>query len=316
MRFTWRFVDWRLFSTVFRLRGDFFNIFFIYFFKILSQVSFFIMNAFFKLYATHRTRDYCSVIVGFLSLLVCASSCTMTKPSTYFKAITRDTTISEIAAQPKMLAIKEGDVLTITISSLNATEDAIYNPRPNSVNSDPVSVGANAGFQVGADGNIFVHNLGKVKVLGLTRQQLKELLEKQLLPYLKDPLVTVQFANHHVIVLGEITKPQQFPISGEQLTILDLLANSGITTQVTKLSSVLVIRENNNQKEFRHVNLEDHSIFSSPYYYLQPNDVVVLAQDEKILQQQLRKEGYRQYASIIFQAISVAIIIYQAFFRN
>lgn len=99
---------------------------------------------------------------------------------------------------------------------------------------------------------------------------------------------------------------------GEPLTIVDLLAQSGVITPITKLNDVLVIRETDNVKEFRHV--EDHSIFSSPYYYLQPNDVVVVNQDEKIVRQRLRQESYRQSYSIIFQALSTVIIIYQAFF--
>ena len=78
----------------------------------------------------------------------------------------------------------------------------------------------------------------------------------------------------------------------------------------------MIIREKANAKEFRHVNLEDISIFTSPFYYLQPNDVVVLNQDEKIVKQQLRRDRYQQYSAIVFQTLSVAIIIYQAFFRK
>lgn len=101
--------------------------------------------------------------------------------------------------------------MAISISSLSISEDLIYNQRPGS--------GANGnstanGFHVGTDGNIFIHNLGKVKAAGMTRDELKYSLEKALSPFLKDPLVTVLFSNHHVTILGEITNPQPVPLSG------------------------------------------------------------------------------------------------------
>jgi polysaccharide export outer membrane protein len=78
----------------------------------------------------------------------------------------------------------------------------------------------------------------------------------------------------------------------------------------------MVIREKDNTKQFRHVNLEDHSIFTSPYYYLQPNDILVLNQDESIVKEQMRRDRYQQFSTIIFQTLSIAIIIYQVFFRR
>jgi len=158
--------------------------------------------------------------------------------------------------------------------------------------------------------------LGKVKAAGLTRKQLKSLLEKELIPYLKDPIVAISFSNHHVTVMGEIGVQHVLPVLNESISIVDVMAQSGNLTALTKLSDVMIIRENENNRLFKHINLEDNSIFTSPYYYLQPNDIVVLSQDEKIIKQQLKKDKYQQYSGVFLQAVSLALIVYQVFFRK
>ena len=58
------------------------------------------------------------------------------------------------------------------------------------------------------------------------------------------------------------------------MTILDALALSGDIGEKGKMENVLVIREENDTKVFKRLNLQKDSIFYSPYYYLQPNDIV------------------------------------------
>lgn len=275
------------------------------------------MTNFFKSDRTHfLSSPWC---FSFLFLLLAAlflSSCTITKPGNYFKNITRDTTINLAVQEAGELKIKKGDVLSISISSLNREEDAIYNLEPNSMEIKDAGAVGNIGFLVDSDGYIFLHKLGKVKAEGLTRKELKANMEKALEPYLKDPIVTMNFGNHHVTVIGEIGKPQILQLTEDNISIIDVLAQSGSITPVSQLSQVMVIREKGNAKEFKHINLEDHSIFNSPYYYLQPNDIVVVGQNEKIVRQQQRRELYQQYSSVIFQSVSIAILIYQVFIRK
>ena len=252
----------------------------------------------------------------FTSLLICTcfvcmfSSCLISKPGNYFNSITRDTTINNTTPLPGELKIKTGDILSISISSLSKLEDELFSLKPSTLNS------VAEGYPVDEEGNIHLHKLGKLKVAGLTRKELKILLEKELQPYLKDPIIAVSFSNHHIILIGEISEQKIVPVLNENISITDALAQSGNITTLTKLSDVLIIRENGNSKIFKHVNLENNSIFSSPYYYLQPNDVVVLNQDEKIVKQQLKRDKYQQYSAVILQSISVALIIYQVFIRR
>lgn len=255
-----------------------------------------------------------SGLVGLLCLFtafIFLFSCTVPRSAGYFKNLSRDTVISTSAIVNEEMKIKKGDVLSIAVSSLNKLEDEIYNLRV--IESVAAS---GAGYQVDNAGEIYMHNVGKVKADGLTRKQLKLILEEKLTPFLKDVVVLINFENHHVTVIGEIGKPQVLAMPEEKVSIIDVLAQSGNATVNSQISNILVIRERDNAKELKHVNLEDNSIFNSPFYYLQPNDIVVLNADENKLKREIKRQNYQQVSAIVLQTITIGLIIYQTFFKK
>lgn len=248
----------------------------------------------------------------FFVSIFCFSSCKTIRPSSYFYNISRDTTISGTKQQSVPLQIKNGDGLSINISSLNKEEDITYAAGVSSIATGTGGSSA-PGFKVNNTGEIFIHKLGKIQVAGLTRDELKLKLENALLPYLKDPIVTVNFTNHHVTLIGEVGSSKLLDMPDEKITIIDAMAQSGNVTSASQLTNVMIIREHENSKDFRHVNLEDHSIFTSPYYYLQPNDVVVVNPNyEKVFRQE-RRDRYQQSFTLLLQLVSLSLIIAQIF---
>jgi len=249
-------------------------------------------------------------------LLAVFFSCSVSKPTYYFKDIKRDTIISTAGAlNSGELKIKNGDILGISFSSLSREEDDIFN-KPGIQSATGVSTATSLGFPVDKDGNIYLHKLGRVKAEGMTRTELKIYLEKQLQPYLKDPIIAVNFTNHYITVIGQVGNPQLLNMPNERISILDVLAQTGNVNPIAQMNNLMVVREKDQSKEFKHINLEDQSIFASPWYYLQPNDIVVVNPDEKRMVEEQRRAKYQQTASIIFQALTTVIIVYQAFFRN
>ena len=142
-------------------------------------------------------------------------------------------------------------------------------------------------------------------------------MEEDLKPYLKDPVVAVGFANHHITILGSIGSPQILALPSEKISVMDVLAMSGSVLATTSVSDVIIIRDSSSdKKQIRHINLEDHSVFNSDFFYLQPNDVVVVRPDEKIILEEMKRQRYQQVSSIVLQSITIALIIYQTFFRK
>lgn len=201
-----------------------------------------------------------------LLVILSISSCTTTKKTTYFQDIQRDTTLKNLVSKDFEPKIRKTDFLSISISSLSPENTALYNAPQN-------SAGPLNGYLVDENGNIQFIKLGVLHVEGMTRKALKAQLEKDLTIYLKEPIVAVGFLNRHVTMMGAIS-PQVLPMVNDNMTILDALAASGDVGAKGRPDNILVIREKENTKEFKRLNLTDQSIFYSPYFYLQPNDIV------------------------------------------
>ena len=132
------------------------------------------------------------------------------------------------------------------------------------------------GYLVNQDGNIDFPILGEIHVGGLTRMQVTELIKKRLIEeeLIKDPIVTVQFLNFKVSVIGEVGRPGTFDISGDRITLLEALSMAGDLTIYGRRDRVAVIREKDGKRSILYHDLRSSDIFQSPCYYLQQNDIV------------------------------------------
>ena len=194
------------------------------------------------------------------------TSCRTAKPTTYFQDLPNDTTLTNLVTKDFQTKIQAGDLLSITVSSLSPENTLIYNAPQN-------SIGEKNGYLVDETGNIPFIKLGDLHVAGMTKKELKAKLEKDLTSYLGQNVVSIAIINRHVTLMGAIS-PQVLPITTESMTILDALASTGDIGFKGKTDNILVIREVGNNKEFKRLNLTDKSVFYSPYFYLQPNDIV------------------------------------------
>lgn len=228
-------------------------------------------------------------------------SCATQKKYTYFQSVIKDTTILQAAARNFSLPVKPDDLLTITVSSASPELSALYNAQ----GAGTSGTTGTGGYLVDKNGNIQLYKLGNVNVGGLTRDAVKDKLEKDLSPYLKDPVVTVRFANHRITVLGEVSSPGVVAMPNEQISVLEAIGQSGDLTDIGRPENILVIRQTPAGKEFRRLNLLDHSIFSSPYFYLQNEDVVYVEPDPK------RKDPPKtqQTISYIISGISIVTLL-------
>lgn len=242
------------------------------------------------------------------------SSCTTPQNAYYFKNLPRDTSINTTVNRLAESVIRINDQLTITISSLNPQEDQVYNAAALTIGSASSAGSGGNGYLVDINGNIQLHRLGAIKAAGMTRRELKNKIETDIKPYLKDPVVTVKYLNHRVTVIGEVAKPQVIPMPEEQLSVLEVLGASGDITLLGKRNNILIIRETETGKQFKRLNLEDHSVFTSEWYYLKPDDVVYIEPNDKKVKDEKRART-QQTVSLAISGISLAIIILDRILR-
>lgn len=256
-------------------------------------------------------------VVVLLSVL--ASACgSRYRQIPYFQDLKLSNPITEEIANFSSPTIQKDDVLGIIVSSSNAEASAVFNNKLSRVNSnnDDVSAGnpinPYEGYLVDGNGEIQFPVLGKLKVAGLTTPQLKKMLLDKLTPYLKNPAVIARIINMKVSVLGDVSKPDVYPVKTERITILEALALAGDLTITAKRKEVILIREQDGKRAYIPINLNSKSLFTSEYYYLKGNDVIYVQPDKtKYAPYDI---GYRN-ATLIVAALSVVVIGLSTIYR-
>jgi polysaccharide export outer membrane protein len=145
-------------------------------------------------------------------------------------------------------------------------------------------------------------------------------LQQRLREYVKDPIVNLQILNFRISVLGAVNAPGPFFFTNERVTILDALAHARDLNIYAKRDNVLLIRENEGKKEFVRFDLtQSNSVFLSPYFYLQQNDIVYVESNkehQKDAEMSQQKQFNLTLISTSITALISAISLIVAVSRN
>ena len=252
-------------------------------------------------------------------MLLTAVSCGTPKEITYFQDLKPGQTQLAIT-DPVEIRVRPKDKLSILVNAPDPKLSNMFNlPIVSQQIGQESATGSSrgvSGYTVDSEGNITFPVLGKVRVDGMTREQIAEHLTTQLKEQelIKDPVVTVEFMNLFVSVMGEVNHAGRIKIDRDNFTILDALSEAGDLTIFGKRERVLVLRQENGKQVVYGVNLCDaRQIYSSPVYYLQQNDVVyVEPNDTKSRQSTVNGNTVRStsfYISLASLITSIAVLI-------
>ena len=250
--------------------------------------------------------------------LMAIVSCGSVKDIAYFqnKVVNEPEAIDKHAG----IVIQPKDMLSIVVSSRNPELVAMFNlPVISYQAGSEVVSGAGQqrlmGYVVDNDGYIDFPVLGPIKVAGLTRWELSELIKKKLLNdgLLTDAVVTVEFMNFKVSVIGEVNSPGTYTLQNDKVTILQAISLARDLTIFGQRENVCVIREREGERVIYEVNLCDVDMFKSPAYYLQQNDVVYVQPSEVKARQSTTDDKALRMTSIFVSGgsllVSVAALI-------
>lgn len=212
-----------------------------------------------------------------LSMLVVVWSCAPIKNINYFQDTTNGTT--NILAEPQAIKVQPDDKISIVVNSkdpmlMQLVNLVDANVRISGQSSSNSSV---LGYTVNNEGNIEFPVLGTIHVAGMTREEIASLIKERLISeeIVKDPIVTVEFVNLTVAVMGEVANPGKYSIDKDKITILDALSMAGDMTIYGVRENVTVLRESDGKQITYKLNLLDaKNLLASPAYYLTQNDVV------------------------------------------
>lgn len=229
---------------------------------------------------TMQTKKYLFALGLFA---VMATGCVTQKQMTYLQDAdsSKADSINRVFRAQSETVIRKGDALTITVNALDKEAVVPYNmativtatPGSGSVQTTPML----QYYIVDENGDVEMPVLGKLHVDGLKRPEVEQLVKQRLEQQVLNPLVQVKLVGAKVSVLGEVNAPSQVPMTSGRMTILEALAAAGDMTPYGRRDNVLVTREVDGKLEIARVNLRSADLYTSPYYYLQQNDVVYVS---------------------------------------
>ena len=217
---------------------------------------------------------YWDKVILFLAGFIILSSCGSSKKVVYLQDA--DVNMRVKTEIEYKTVIHPDDLLSIVVSCDDLESAVPFNTPMIGLGREVTSSSQQIprGYLVDKAGEIDFPVLGKLKVEGISRNELSEMLKEKLSLYLKNPIVTIQFQNFKVTVLGEVKNPGCYQVSSERVSLLDALGMAGDLQINGKRKNVLIMREQGNEKVFARVHLTSSDYINTPFFYLQQNDVV------------------------------------------
>ncbi|MCB4799683.1 polysaccharide biosynthesis/export family protein [Neotamlana laminarinivorans] len=178
---------------------------------------------------------------------------------------------------PDLYRVQVNDILSINVKALDEELVDIFNP------IEGTSSGSGglyfSGFTVDMHGNIEFPILGKLNVLGYTIPEIKDKVERELLKqYFKETaeiFVTVKLSGLKYTTIGEIGTGVHV-LQQDRVNIIEAIANAGDINETGDRKDVLIIRQYPDGQQIHHINLTDIKAMQSPYYFIKPNDIILV----------------------------------------
>lgn len=194
-------------------------------------------------------------------------SCVSKKELVYFQDVPEPVKY-EPTSSPVLL--RSGDVLNIVISTLPTSQYNTYSNTDLQSNSVPII----SGYTVSQKGSVQLPVIGEIKVAGKTIDQAREEIMSLVDEYFQNASVKVHLLTFTFSILGEVARPGQYTVYQERISLLDGLALGGDLLPSADRTEVHLIRTEQGVTTRHHINLQLDSLFSAPYFYLQPDDII------------------------------------------
>lgn len=210
------------------------------------------------------------------------------------------------------------DELTITVNASDPAAAAVFNlsvTKSLSNNANTMSTQQMLiPYIVDNEGYINFPQIGKIHVLGMSRDELQDYICKRISPFFaKDdqPIVTVTMSNYRVTVMGEVSSPKVVSVSSERMSVLEAIASAGDLGIYGQRYNVLIIREDaNGEKSAHKLDLRDGNAINDPYYYVQQNDIIYVTPNKTKARNSDIGQSTTLTTSIVSILISLASLMY------
>ncbi|SDS83367.1 polysaccharide biosynthesis/export family protein [Winogradskyella sediminis] len=218
----------------------------------------------------------------FVLSCVIVSSCIPHKDTVYLQikdGALNDTIPNNLVEIQKPYRVQVNDILNIRVKALDQETVSILNPTgEGNLNASSAERAFFDGFTVDVHGNVRIPTLGYINVLGFTTEEIEKKIEAQLLEeQFKETaniFVTVKLAGLRYTASGEIGSPGSQVLFTERVNVFEAIANAGEIPLTGNKKDVKIIRQYPQGQKIHSLDLTDIKVMQSPYYYIQPNDII------------------------------------------
>lgn len=213
----------------------------------------------------------------------------------------------------RTITIQPNDVIDIKVHTQNIETAVPFNLLPDANNgfiNDPSLLQLN-GYLVDPNGYIDFPVIGRWEVQGLSIDQAKQQLLEKLDEYLVEPVVNIRFLNFRVTIAGEVNNQGIYTIYSERISIPELIAMAGGLTPYAMRDSILIVREEEEGREYGNVNMSSNKFFESEYYFLKQNDYLYIKPSEA--KRGAVNDNSNKILPFVSAAVSIAALLITAF---
>jgi len=249
-------------------------------------------------------KNFYKCLIGLLILSSCAS-----KEDIYYLQDAELNAVGELVYESSL--IQPNDILKITVDSSEPLTSLPYNRGATAGAAQNIQVMQLEGYLVDSKNIINFPVLGPISTLNLTIQDLAEFIKKELVErgHLTDPNVIVRLLNAKVTILGEVKAPGTYNFTEQNITLMQALGYAGDLTINGKRDDILITREVNGVRQVTHINLTSAKFMKSPYYFVKPNDVIIVNPNEPKVKSAGFVGNVGTVATVISLVLSVTILL-------
>jgi polysaccharide export outer membrane protein len=125
--------------------------------------------------------------------------------------------------------------------------------------------------------------------------------------------VRIYFENFRFTLLGEVARPGVYTVTNEKISITEAIGMAGDLTIYGDRKNILLIREENGQKQFVNIDITGREFFQSPYYYLHSNDVLYV---EPVKARIAQSDNFYRVAPLVMSTITLGAVILLRFVND
>lgn len=250
-----------------------------------------------------------------ISVMVVLSACNAQRNVLYLQDVESGSEI--VLPEDYIIRLKPLDQITMMVNSRTPELAKPFNSSSsfNSLSGEGISGTTSENnlqvLTISDSGYLTVPVIGDIYCVGMTREELSTEIEKRIIEggYLADPQVNIRFAELTISIIGEVNKPGRYDIKKDQLTILEALALAGDLTIYGNRADVAVVREKDGKSVVTKLDLRSADIFSSPCFYLEQNDVIIVSPNKYKAATSEINQNRSFWISLVSTTISLATLI-------